>query len=170
VEKILTIIDKMNQFIGDIVSLLIIPIFLIMLYEVFIRYVLNSPGVWSTELAQLLFGAYAVLSAGIILQWGGHVNVDIFYGRFSKRGKAVLDICTSFLFFIFSITLVYTSYKFAFHSIKIVEHMETTWNPPIYPFKTMIAIAAVLLLLQGIAKLIRDIEIVFSAKKNKGLD
>ena len=58
--------------------------FLLLLVEVIRRYVFNSPSVWGGELAQLLFGAYAILSGGVVLRENGHVNVDIIYANFTN--------------------------------------------------------------------------------------
>lgn len=161
------IIDKINECVGRSFALLIFPIFLIMLYEVVQRYIFNAPSSWATETTQLLFGMYAVFSGGAVLLWDDHVNVDILYGRLSTRQKAIMDICTSFLFFVFSLALLYTSYKFAYRSISILEHLESTWNPPIYPFKAALTVAAALLFLQGLAKLFRNIDVVRNTKNNE---
>ncbi len=73
--------------------------FVLLLMEVVLRYFFNSPTVWANELAQMLFGAYAILAGGYILRTGGHVNVDILYSRLSRKSRAALDIVTSSAFF-----------------------------------------------------------------------
>lgn len=152
-----TTIDSINDWIGKILSLLALLIFVILLCEVVLRYFFNSPTIWVNESTQLLFGAYAVLSGGYVLRWDGHVNVDFLYGRFSSRGKAIADIATSFLLFVFVGSMLYYGCLMAFASLSRLEHSHTAWNPPLYPFKLMIPLGALLVLLQGIAKLLRDI-------------
>jgi hypothetical protein len=89
-----------------------------------------------------------------------HVNVDLFYGNFSRRRQALVDILTSVLFFLFLGVLLKESYLMAEESIEGFEvSYETTWRVWIWPSKSMIVVAAVLLLLQGIVKLIADIMI-----------
>ncbi|MFC1819475.1 TRAP transporter small permease subunit [Thermodesulfobacteriota bacterium] len=112
---------------------------------------------WGTELTQMIFGVYVILSGGHILRWGGHVNVDILYNHFSTRVKAIIDICTFVLFFLFCGMMLLYGGSLAWESLSIWEHSESAWNVPIYPVKMMIPIGAFLLLLQGFAKLIRDI-------------
>jgi len=125
--------------------------------EVIRRYLFNAPTVWANELTQMLFGAYIVLAGGYILAIEGHVNVDILYSRLSRKTQAILDIITSVLFFMFCLMMVYYGGSLAWESLSTFEHSQSAWNPPIYPVKLTIPIGAGLLLLQGIAKLIRDI-------------
>jgi TRAP-type mannitol/chloroaromatic compound transport system permease small subunit len=113
--------------------------------------------VWTNELAQLLFGAYAVLSGGYILAHGGHVNVDIIHSKFTVRTRAIIDVCTSIFFFLFAIVLLIQGSLFAFESIQKFESSQSAWNPSIWVFKAAIPVGAALLLLQGVVKLIQDI-------------
>ncbi len=159
---VLRFIDNMNEWVGRALSLLVFAMFILVLTEVVRRYFFNSPTVWGNELTQLLFGAYIVLSGGHILKINGHVNVDLFYSRFSARSKAILDIFTFIVFFLFAGMLFYYGGALALESLKTFEHSQSAWNPPVYPFKLMIPVGAALLLLQGTAKLIRDIMILVS--------
>lgn len=154
---ILSFIDNLNDWIGKILSYGSFLMFILVLTEVIRRYFFNSPTVWANELTQLIFGTYVILSGGYILRWGGHVNVDIFYSALSDRWKAALDIATFIVFFLFCGMLLYYGGELAWESLSTFEHSQSAWNPPLYPFKLCIPIAAILLLLQGIAKLIRDI-------------
>jgi len=150
-------ITGFNHWLGKWVSYLMLVVFVLLLAEVGIRLVMGSPVVWTGELAQLVFGAYAVLSGGYIMAHHGHVNVDLLYSRFSPRVKAVVDIFTSVLFFVFVGALVYFGSSMAYESMEFWERSQSAWNPPIWPVKLAIPVGAVLLLLQGIVKLIQDI-------------
>lgn len=154
---ILSFIDNLNDWIGRILSYASFLMFILVLSEVVRRYFFNAPSVWANELTQLIFGAYVILSGGYILRWGGHVNVDIFYSTLSDRWKALLDILTAIVFFLFCGMLFVYGGQLAWESLSTFEHSQSAWNPPLYPFKLCIPIAAVLLMLQGLAKLIRDI-------------
>jgi TRAP-type mannitol/chloroaromatic compound transport system permease small subunit len=134
--------------------------FALLLMEVIRRYLLNAPTVWANELSQMLFGAYVVLSGGHIMASGGHVNVDILFSRLSRKTQAKLDIFTSLLFFMFCVMMAYYGGSLAWESLATFERSQSAWNPPIYPIKLTIPIGAGLLLLQGIAKLVRDILVV----------
>ena len=155
--RILKSIDEINDFVGRKISYLVLVVFGLLLMEITRRYLFNSPTVWSNELVQMIFGAYVVLSGGYILRWGGHVNVDIIYSKLPRKARALTDVVTSTLLFLFCGILLYYGASLAWESLSGWEHSESAWNPPLYPVKIMIPIAAFLLLLQGLAKLIRDI-------------
>jgi len=156
----LKFIDAVNEKVGNLLSYFLFFFFVLLLMEVVLRYFFNSPTVWANELAQMLFGAYAILAGGYILRTGGHVNVDILYSRLSRKQRAVLDIVTSSLFFLFCGMLLVYGGSLAWDSLARFEHSQSAWNPPLYPAKLMIPLAALLLMLQGLAKLIRDILIL----------
>jgi TRAP-type mannitol/chloroaromatic compound transport system permease small subunit len=161
----LEIIDRVNDWLGRILAFGILPIFVLVFGEVIWRYFLKSPTVWANELTQLIFGAYALLCGGYILRWKGHINVDILYSRFSTKGKAIVDIATSVLFFLFCGMILLFGGSLAWESLESLEHSQSAWNPPIYPVKLMLPVGAALILLQGIAKLIRDILTVALSKE-----
>jgi TRAP-type mannitol/chloroaromatic compound transport system permease small subunit len=154
---VLGFIDALNDWVGQVLSYGVLAMFLLVLSEVIRRYFFNAPTVWGNELTQLIFGMYVVLSGGHILRWGGHVNVDIIYTHFGIRTKAVIDIITFFLFLLFCGMMLLYGGSLAWESLSILERSNSAWEVPLYPWKLMIPIGAFLLLLQGVAKLIRDI-------------
>jgi len=158
--RILKSIDEVNDFVGRKISFLVLVIFGLLLMEIVRRYFFNSPTVWANELVQMFFGAYVVLSGGHILRWGGHVNVDIIYSKLPRKARALTDVVTSSLLFLFCGILLYYGGSLAWESLSGWEHSESAWNPPLYPAKIMIPIAALLLILQGLVKLIRDIMVL----------
>ena len=156
-EAILKLVDDINDRIGSILSFGVLAMFILVITEVVRRYFFNYPSVWGNELTQLIFGMYGVLSGGYILRWDGHVNVDLVYNRFSPKGKAILDIITFFVFLLFCGMLLVYGGSLAWEALVTLEHSQSAWNPPIYPFKLMIPLGAILLLLQALVKLIRNI-------------
>ena len=162
-------ITRFNDWLGRGVALLLLVIFALLMAEVFFRYVAGAPKVWTGELTQMLFGIYAVLSGGYILAHAGHVNVDILYGRLPMRAKAIIDVFTSLLFFLFVGALVYFGSSLAYESISFWERSQSAWNPPLWPAKLAIPLGAVLLLLQGIVKLVKDILIALGIEPPEGL-
>ena len=157
---VLDFVDAVNDWIGKITAYAVLLMFVVVLSEVFRRYVLNAPTVWGTELTQLTFAVYVMLSGGHIMRWGGHVNVDLLYTNFSTKTKAIVDIFTSVLFFLFVGMLIVYGGSMAWDSVSRFEHSISAWGPPLWPFKLTIPVGASLLFLQGISKLIRDIHTV----------
>jgi TRAP-type mannitol/chloroaromatic compound transport system permease small subunit len=162
-------ITRFNDRLGSWVSLLLLVIFVLLLAEIVFRYVAGAPKVWTSELTQLLFGLYAVLSGGYIMARGGHVNVVILYMHLSPRARAVVDVLTSFLFLVFVGALLYFGSALAWESMSFWEHSQSAWDPPIWPVKLAIPIGAALLLLQGIVKLLRDIMAVLGIEPPESL-
>ena len=129
-------------------------------YEVVARFVFNSPTNWVHESMFLMYGMQYMLSGAFAYREDQHVRVDVFYAKFSPRGKAIADIVTSVFFFIFVGTMFVTGARFALDAINVGEHSFTEWGVQYWPVKLMIPIGAALLLLQGFAKLVKDIVFV----------
>lgn len=152
-------VTRLNDFIGRGIALLVFVMFLFLLLEVGFRYLFNSPTVWTNELTQLLFGFYAVMSGGYIMAHRAHVNVDLLHSHLSPRSRAVVDILTSSMFFIFTLALLYFGVEMAQESIDSMETSYSAWNPPIWPVKLAIPAGTALLILQGVVKLLQDIAV-----------
>lgn len=148
-----------NGWVGRLTAYLVLPMFALLLMEVVFRYVLRAPSIWTGELSQLIFGVYALMGGGYLLAQKGHVSVDIFYASYTRRTQARVDVATSFLFFLFVGVIVWQGSSLAYDSITRLETSHSAWNPPIWPVKLMIPVAAFLLLLQGIAKFLDDVMI-----------
>jgi TRAP-type mannitol/chloroaromatic compound transport system permease small subunit len=153
-------ITRLNLWVARIASWLIVPIFLLLMADVVMRYVVGNAAIWTAEFAQLIFGVYAVIAGGYLLSERAHVNVDIIYGRFSRPRKAMVDLATSFLFFLFMAVLIWQSADMAWESVQSMESSYSMWNPYIWPVKLAIPIAGVLLLLQGLVRIASDIRTV----------
>lgn len=158
--KLARAVTRLNIWIGKTAAWLIVPIFLLLMADVIMRYVVGSAAIWTAEFAQLIFGAYAVIAGGYLLVERAHVNVDIIYGKFSRVNKAVVDLATSFLFFLFLVVLIWQGVDMAWDSVAKFERSSSLWNPHIWPVKIVIPVAAVLLLLQGLVRIVSDIRTV----------
>jgi len=153
-------ITRLNQWIGRTVAWLILPMFAMLIFDVAMRYAVGRPTIWTTELTQLVFGVYAVIGGGWLLAERAHVNVDIFYGRYSMRRKALVDVCTSVLFFLFVGVLLWQGTSMAWESTMKLETSQSIWNPHVWPVKIAIPVAGVLVLLQGIVRLVSDVRVL----------
>ena len=162
-------ITSLNLFIGKWIALLILPMFVMLVTDVAMRYIAGRPAVWTTELTQLVFGVYAVIGGGWLLVDRAHVNVDIFYGDFSRRKKAQVDIVTSVLFFLFLGVLLWQGSSMAYESALKFETSQSTWNPQVWPVKLAIPIAGLLLLLQGIVRLVSDIRVLMGLPNDEAV-
>lgn len=153
-------ITHVNRFIGKWVSLVVLVIFALLLADVVMRYLVGSPTIWTAELATLIFGAYAIIGGGYLLAERGHVNVDILYGRFSRRRRALMDVLTWPLFALFVGVLLWQGWDIAMESLQDLERSNSVWKAPLWPTKALIPVAAILLLLQGVIRLWADIRVL----------
>lgn len=163
-------VTRLNDWLGRWVSYLVLVLFALLLLEVGLRYILREPTVWTNELAQMLFGAYTVLAGAYLLAHKAHVNVDILYTRFPRRVRAAVDIVTSILLFLFAWVLLTQGGSLAWESLERLEHSQSAWNPPVWPVKLTLPLAAGLLLLQGIVKLIHDVLAVLGLDAEGGTE
>lgn len=162
-------ITRFNVWIAGIVAWLILPIFVLLMADVIMRYVVGSAAIWTAEFAQLIFGVYAVLCGGYLLVERAHVNVDIIYGKFSRVNKARTDLATSVLFFLFLGVLIWQGTDMAWESAAKLESSNSIWNPQIWPVKVAIPIAGVLLLLQGFVRIASDVRTVMGLENDPAI-
>jgi TRAP-type mannitol/chloroaromatic compound transport system permease small subunit len=163
--KCLHIVDLVSDWSGKVVCYLILSLALIVGYEVVARYVFGRPTLWVHELSAMFFGTFIIIGGAYTALQRGHVNMDVIYGSLHPRIRALIDVITVFLAFIFVGVLVWKGWEAAWRSIKLLEHASTQWGPPLYPFRTMLPLGAFLLLLQVIAKFIRDIITLVTGKE-----
>jgi TRAP-type mannitol/chloroaromatic compound transport system permease small subunit len=125
--------------------------------EVFKRYILNAPTAWIFDFNNMLYGTLFMMCGAYTLALAGHVRADFVYIYMSPRGQAILDVLLYLLFFIPGILgLIYAGADYAAISWRIGEHSTVTAEgPPVYHFKTVIPIAGVLVMVQGIAEIVR---------------
>lgn len=164
-EKILRIIDKVNDTIGRIASYLILLIIAIVCFEVFMRYFLNAPTTWVFELSSMTFGTYIVMAGGFTYYLDAHVRMDLLYNKMSPRRRALSDSITFIFTATFCVALIWKGYERAVFAIINSETSNTIWNPSLIPIKTILPIGAVFLFLQAIAKFIRDLRRVLGIEE-----
>ena len=153
-------IDRVVQVTGELVAYWAVLAVFAYYYEVMARYVFNSPTNWVHESMFLMFGIQYMAAGAYAYQDDTHVRVDILYSQLSARGRAICDVITSVFFFIFIGAMLVTGWTFASDAIAVRETSFTEWGIQYWPVKLAIPIGAALLLLQGFARLVRDIAIV----------
>ncbi len=149
-------IDAISGWSGEFVCYWSIIAVFVYYYEVLARYVFNSPTNWAHESMFLMFGMQYLISGAYAFREGSHVRVDVLYQYLSERARIRMDILTSVLFFIFAGTLLVTGWIFMADAIEVWEVSFTEWAVQYWPVKISIVVGALLILLQGTAKLIKD--------------
>jgi TRAP-type mannitol/chloroaromatic compound transport system permease small subunit len=156
-QKLLLTVDKISTFVGKIFSWLIVGLTFLITYEIFSRYVLNTPHPWAFDVMLMMYGTLFMMSGAYTLAKNGHVRGDVLYGFFPPRLQAGLDLTLYIVFFLPGvIALCWAGYIYAGESWAIREYSSiTSEGPPIYPFKTVIPVAGAFILVQGIVEMIR---------------
>src|SRR6187399_457379 len=157
VEKFLHTVDGISTWVGKAAAWLIIGLMLLICAEVFKRYILNQPTAWIFDATNMLYGSLFMLAGGYALAQNAHVRGDFLYSSMRPRTQAALDLALYIVFFLPGIAaLIYAGYDYAADSWRIAEHSNVTADgPPVYHFKTVIPIAGALVMLQGVAEIVR---------------
>jgi TRAP-type mannitol/chloroaromatic compound transport system permease small subunit len=151
------LIDRINEWAGLFWGFTILLVTAAVLYEVVARTVFGSPTNWGNETTIYLSAMAYLLAGGYALLHRRHVRIDVVYEALSPRMRVRLDAFTFVFFLAYVVTLIWAGGIGAWDSFQIGETTSTPWNPPIWPVKLAIPAAGVLLLLQGIANLVRDL-------------
>ena len=165
-KSILHVMDSISEWTGRIFVWLIIPLTIVVVYEVIARRVFNAPHIWATEVTNYIYGPHFMLVAAYTLLHQAHVRIDIIYAKFSARTRGILDILTNLVFFFpFSIIVVYQGIIFAQTSWSIGETSESAALRIVPLIKTVIPVSFGLLLIQGVANFIRSIMMVAKGRE-----
>ena len=157
VERFLHTIDGISTWVGKAAAWLIIVLMSAVCIEVLKRYIMNAPTAWIFDLDNMLYGSLLMLAGAYTLAQNAHVRGDFLYSSMRPRTQAGLDLALYLIFFVPGIAaLIYAGYDYAADSWRIAEHSNVTAEgPPVYHFKTVIPIAGALVMLQGLAELVR---------------
>ncbi len=156
-QKILHGIDALSTWVGKAAAWLIMLLMTVVVVEVFKRYILNAPTAWIFDADNMMYGTLFMMCGAYTLAQNAHVRGDFLYSSMRPRMQASLDLSLYILFFLPGIAgLIFAGFYYAADSWRIAEHSNVTANgPPVYHFKSVIPIAGALVMLQGIAEIVR---------------
>lgn len=151
-------IDKFTDWTGTIAALLAIPLVGAVAYEVTSRYLFNAPTTWAYDLTYMLYGSLFMLGAAYALHKGAHVRTDFYWDKFSTRTKGMIDTISYIVFFFPAFAMLgYIGWHEAVYSFGIGEQSDQSpWRPILWPFKAVVPLACLLLLIQGVSELLKS--------------
>lgn len=153
---IIRLIDGLNEVVGRIISVVAIVFTAVIIYDVVLRYAFNAPTRWAFDVSKQLYGFYFVMLGGYALRHRAHVRVDLVTERLSAGVRRWVDMAGYLLFFFpFAWIFLSHSYSFALRSWNQGEMTYGSVQLPVYPLKVAMAVAAALLLLQGISEFLK---------------
>jgi len=120
------------------------------------RYVFNHPLVWTWLTNRMLFGVFILFAGIFAMSENAHIRIEIFYEHFPPRIKLISRIITLISFVIFMGTLVWQAIWMGVNSLKMLEKAPGGFSVPIYPFKLLVPVAAILFLLVGVVVFLKS--------------
>lgn len=158
IERFLHTIDGISTWVGKVFAWLIVALMLVVCAEVFKRYALNAPTAWIYDANNMMYGTLFMLCGAYTLAQNGHVRGDFLYGSFKPRTQASLDLALYVLFFLPGvIALTWAGWSYFQDSLAIREQTFNATPLPVYPFKFVIPVAGAVVMLQGVAEIVRCI-------------
>jgi TRAP-type mannitol/chloroaromatic compound transport system permease small subunit len=150
-------IDRFSDLTGKLISLSMLFLVASISYEAISRYFFNAPTVWVLEAAYMANGSAFMLGCAYALHKGAHVRTDMLWEKYSERKKGIVDLVSYlFLFYPTLIILMVISIDDAWYAYSIRELSEQTpWRPIMWPFRSAIPLAALLLMIQGVSECLK---------------
>ncbi len=157
--RFLFVIDAISAWVGKAFGWLILILTLGVSYEVFVRYVLRAPTTWAFDFSYITYGALFLMAGPYALSRNAHVRADVAYRLWQPKTQGKMDLLLYILFFLPGVAaFIYSGWNYAAQSVRFKE--VSIFSPagiPVFPLKALIPAAGVLLLMQGIAEIIRCI-------------
>jgi TRAP-type mannitol/chloroaromatic compound transport system permease small subunit len=152
-------IDRFTEVTGYLFVLVIIPLILANVVEVFARYVLRAPTIWALDVTTMSYATLFMLGSALALLKGAHVRTDMLWDKFSDRTKGMIDSLAALLLFLPTMTvLFFISIDDFIHAVSIDERSSSgAWTPIIWPLRGVIPLTAFMLFLQGISELLKSL-------------
>jgi TRAP-type mannitol/chloroaromatic compound transport system permease small subunit len=157
-------VDRFTDGSGILVAWLNILLVLVVAYEVIARYFFNAPTTWVFDLTYMLYSAIFMLGAAYALHKGAHIRTDFFFERWSIRTRGIIDSVAYLVFFFPSLlAFLVISGGEAWYAFLINETSEQTpWRPILWPFKAIVPLTCLLLIVQGVSETIKSLHAALS--------
>lgn len=155
-------VDRLSAFVGKAGGWCIVLLTAVIMYDVTARYVFRAPTAWAFDISYMLYGGLFMLSGAYALSRNGHVRGDFLYRGLAPRTQGKFDLTLYILFFFPGIFALMVQGWF-FFELSYIQNEHSSMSPDgpiIWPFKAVIPIAGALLLLQGLAELVRCVQCI----------
>ena len=161
-KKIITVINRINEIIGNIVIWASVLLILVITIDVIIRYIFDFTYIWITEVETYLFAFMFLLSSGYALLHDKHVRIDVFYANYSEKNKAWVNFIGGVLLLsVWCYIVIVFSFGYAYTSYLINERSAQPGGLPyLFILKSSIPLGFIFLLLQGISNTLNSLQII----------
>jgi TRAP-type mannitol/chloroaromatic compound transport system permease small subunit len=149
-----------NNWLGGWLRLMILVLIAFNLIEAGLRYGFDAPTAWSVDLGKFIFGGYFLFGGAYTLLHDKHVRMDAIYSRWSPRRRAIVDAATFVFMAVYLVVFIWGGIESTEFALRTGFHSMSLWGPPLAPIRAVTTVGAVLLLLQGLAMLFKDILLI----------
>jgi TRAP-type mannitol/chloroaromatic compound transport system permease small subunit len=148
--------ERLSTWTGKAFAWLIVALMLVVCTEVFKRYALNAPTAWIYDVNNMMYGTLFMMCGAYTLSKDGHVRGDFLYGSMKPRTQAAIDLVLYIVFFLPGVgALTLAGWDYFHDSLAMREQTFNATPLPVYPFKLVIPIAGAIVLMQGLAEILR---------------
>ncbi len=150
------VMDRVSSVVGVVTMYLIFVMIGVLLYSSFTK-TFFIPPLWTLEISQFLMVAYFLVGGSYSLLHDSHVRMDLLYGNWKPRRRAAVDVVTILFLIFYLIVLLYGGLSSTLYAIEYAERSYSAWRPYMAPIKIVMVVGIVLMLLQAIAELLKNI-------------
>ena len=153
-------VDRLSDLVGYLAASLIFVMAATLILDAFTRNVIKMPVHWAIEFTQFTLAAYYFMGGSITLKNNDHVRMDLIYSHLTDRGRAIVEVVTSVCLLFFLVTLLMGGISSLEYAIATGERRFSVWNPSVIPIKSLMVACTVLMLLQGVSILFKNIAVL----------
>jgi len=150
-------VEAVNRIVGEFSMYIVLFMTSILVFETISRNVFHRPHIWVVETIEFMMAAYYLLGGGYSVILRGHVRMDLFYGRWSAKGKAIADLLTAPFFIFYVLFLLIGGISGLDYALRYGQKNYSSWGPPLAPIKAIMVIGIALMLLQAFAVFFKDL-------------
>lgn len=158
IKGICKVIDKINDVLGNIFSVLVLGVLGVIMCEVVMRRIFNRPQIWTQELTVMLFACYTILICAYGFQKKAFVAVDVVFAKFPMTAQYIIHLITYFVFlvpFVFWITP--KTWNYFMRAYQSHEMRYSVWQVPTWPVKFCFFLGFALLAAQAVSEMLKQV-------------
>ena len=152
-------IDKVNDILGQVFSVLSLGILAVIIIEVVLRRLFNSPQIWTQDLIVMLFACYIILICAYGFQKKAFVAVDVLFAQLPKLAQHILHLVTYVIFLVpFVFALLPASWSFFLKAYTTGEQTYSVWAAPTWPVKLCLFVGLLLMAVQSVSEILKQVQ------------
>lgn len=164
VVRYVRLIDRVSDYVGYLAASLIFLMGGTLMFDAFTRNFIRMPVHWAIELTQFTLAAYYFMGGAFTLKNDSHVRMDLWYSTLTERGRARLDLLTSVCLIFYLAVLLLGAISSLQYAIATDERRFSIWNPSVIPIKSLMVACLILMLMQGLALVLKHLAVLRGEK------